>query len=55
MIKQFIFEPCPACDGQGRWHGCETNDPGERAKWHPCGECGGTGSSPFRVEEGDDE
>jgi DnaJ-class molecular chaperone len=41
------YKPCRHCEGRGEYHGYLTNDPGERAKWHTCQECGGTGCSPY--------
>ena len=35
--------PCAECEGRGKWHGYLTNNPSERADWHFCWECNGTG------------
>jgi len=43
-MKSTKYEPCRHCEGRGEWHGFLTNDPGERAQWHPCFDCGGTGT-----------
>lgn len=44
-MKPHTYAPCRHCEGRGEWHGFLTNDPSERAQWHTCFDCGGTGAS----------
>lgn len=57
MSRYRIYEPCRHCEGRGEWHGFLTNDPSERAQWHHCFDCNGSGKGREHIkhEEDDDE